>query len=463
MADLTIADTGTVTIAGAGLAGSLLAVYLARRGFRVEVFERWGDPRKQDVPAGRSINLALAERGIHALRQVGLHHRVGQFALPMRGRMVHDLEGDVSLQPYGQRAGEVIYSVHRARLNLALIEAAEATDRVRIHFNQEIESIDFEAGTATFRDQASDRQYDRPVFPLVGADGAGSVVRTMLERHLDFEATSDLLDHGYRELTIPPADEGFRMDPEALHIWPRGGYMMIALPNADRSFTVTLFMPNEGDPSFATLQDFPSFESFIRSRFPDTLDLLDQLETDFAENPVGVLGTIRCDHWHLDGRVAILGDAAHAVVPFHGQGMNCAFEDCAELDRIIGASTRWDEAFAAFEADRKPNANAIADMALENYVEMRASVVDPEYLLKRALALELERRHPTRFVPRYSLVMFRRIPYAQAQRRGRINAGILTELVQGRESVDEVDFDAAERLIEERLDPLPAPAPISLS
>lgn len=450
----TIRDTREVTIIGAGLTGSLLAIYLARLGFRVEILERWGDPRHDTVPAGRSINLALAERGIRALAGVGLRERVGAFALPMRGRMVHDARG-VNLQPYGQRPNEVIYSVHRARLNATLLDAAEETGQVRVHFRQELLSLDVRAGRAFLHDHAAGRSYERPVTPVIGADGAGSLVRQAIEEELGFETDVSFLDHSYRELTLPPAADGaFRLAPDALHIWPRGGYMMIALPNTDGSFTATLFMPSEGDTSFAALERFPAFERFVADAFPDARPHLTALERDFAANPVGVLGTTRCPRWHAGGNALLVGDAAHAIVPFHGQGMNCGFEDCEALARIVAGAENWETAFAAFEAERRPNADAIADMALENYEEMRSAVSDPRYLLQRALALQLERRYPDRFVPRYALVMFRRIPYAEAQARGEVNAWILDELTAAAGSLDEVDYEQAAHLIEARLPPL---------
>ncbi len=455
--DHAIRSTESITVIGAGLTGSLLAVYLARLGFQVEVFERWPDPRRDDVPAGRSINLALAERGIHALAGVGLHHRVARFCLPMRGRLVHDDRG-VNLHPYGQSSDEVIYSVHRERLNLSLIDAAEATKRVRVHFGQSLEAIDFDTGIATFRDHASNRPYERPARPIIGADGAGSAIRGAIEAYLGFRSDSDLLDHGYRELTLPPTDDGgFRLDPEGLHIWPRGELMMIALPNTDGSFTATLFMPKDGAPSFSSLEDLDDFRQFIHTTFPDAAPHLTELAEDLHEHPVGILGTIRCPHWHVDGRALVVGDAAHAIVPFHGQGMNCGFEDCEALGRIIAASETWPQAFAAFDAERRRNADAIADMALENYLEMRSSVSDERYLLQRSLALELERRFPERFVPRYSLVMFRRVPYADAKARGIVNREILVALTEKATSLDEIDYDEAGRLIAARLPPAAGP------
>ncbi|MDJ0655930.1 MAG: NAD(P)/FAD-dependent oxidoreductase [Xanthomonadales bacterium] len=459
MQDQEIAATPTVTICGAGLAGSLMAIYLARRGFQVEVFERSGDPRKDQAPAGRSINLALAERGIDALRGVGLHHRVARFALPMRGRMVHGLDSEPLLQPYGQSDSEVIYSVHRARLNTALLDAAESTRRVRIHFSQELLELNLVSGMADFLDHASGRRYQRPVQPLIGADGAGSAVREALARHLEMEVDARLLDHGYLELTVPPGPGGrHMMDPAALHIWPRGNYMMIALPNADGSFTNTLFLASTGDPSFNSLDSFDRFHRFMAAQFPDAMASLSMLEQDYHENPVGIMGTIRCPHWHAGGEAVLIGDAAHALVPFHGQGMNCAFEDCAELDRCVAESATWDQAFSRFQRARRGNADAIADMALENYLEMRDAVLDPGYVLRRALEQELERRHPDQFVPRYSMVMFRRIPYALAQQRGRTNLEILRKLTSGVERLDDVDYVLASRLVQQ-LEPLEPEAP----
>jgi kynurenine 3-monooxygenase len=450
-----IRDTDTITIAGAGLGGSLLAIYLAKQGFKVEVFERWGDPRKDEAPAGRSINLALAERGIHALKQVGLHHRVGRMAIPMRGRMVHQPGQEPDLQPYGRNDQEVIYSVHRSKLNQAMLEAAEQTARVRIHFNQELLSADLESGEATFLDQASERQYTRPVLPLIGADGAGSPTRAALEQYKGFESRIEMLGHSYKELSIAPAaDGGFQMHQNSLHIWPRGGFMMIALPNSDGSFTNTLFLPNEGKDSFASLTDKKQVQEFFQRNFDSALPLLADLDQEFSDNPIGTLATLRCPTWQADGRIALLGDAAHAVVPFHGQGMNCAFEDCVELDRCIRDSDTWTQAFERYEQARKDNGNAIADMAIENYVEMRSDVADAGYLLRRALGKELEKRFPEHFVPRYSMVMFRRIPYAEAQSRGRTNLAILKELTDGRVSLDQIDFEQAEKLVKERLGPM---------
>lgn len=457
-----IRETPTITIIGAGLAGSLLAVMLGRQGFDVEVFERNPDPRKDATVAGRSINLALSERGIHALSQVGLEHRVGRFALPMAGRMVHQPGEAPVLQPYGIDDDEVIYSVHRARLNAALLDAAESGKRVRIHFNQSLQDIDFEHNKILFKDEVSGREYQRTQFPVIAADGAGSPARQALEKFTGDQAEVQLLDHGYQEFRIAPSSGGhFRLEPRALHIWPRGGFMMIALPNTDGSFTNTLFLANaEHEHSFEQLGSVADYRRFFATHFAEALPLLDDFDHDALHNPVGILGTIRTPRWHVDARLTLLGDAAHAIVPFHGQGMNCAFEDCVSLSRLISENTRWSTVFEQFAAERIDQANAIADMALENYIEMRSAVIDSHYLIRRTMAQRLEREFPGRFMSRYAMVMFTRIPYATVFRRGLINLQIIAELRSRIDSDDPatcarmIDLDAAETLISQQLDPI---------
>jgi kynurenine 3-monooxygenase len=450
-----IADTGTITVIGAGLAGALLATLLAREGFRVEVYERHPDPREAGARGGRSINLALAARGRHALRLAGLLDEVDRFTLPMGGRMMHSEWGELTHQPYGATEDEVIWSAHRARLNTLLLDAAEAGGRVALHFGHELETVDWTGRRLRFRDG---REASFEV--LIGADGAGSALRRAMSAVDSLGVSEELLDHGYLELTLPPTPRGtFALDPTALHIWPRGGFMMIALPNDDRSFTGTLFLPREGDVSFARLDDWIHQEDFFRLHFMDALPLLPRLRDDFRDNPVGLLGTVRCRRWRLGGDAVLLGDAAHAIVPFHGQGMNAAFEDCAVFVRALEDRSRdWSEVFETFERERIPQANAIADMALENYAVMRASVRDPGFLLRKQLEHELERRHGDRFVPRYSLVMFHRGPYAEAYRRGEIQADILDQLLAGVGTLEEVDMDRAARLINGRLEPIFEPA-----
>ncbi|MEM1091566.1 MAG: NAD(P)/FAD-dependent oxidoreductase [Pseudomonadota bacterium] len=449
-----IGDTRSITIVGAGLAGCLLSIYLARRGFAVELFERDPDLRTlADGNEGRSINLALANRGIAALRGVGLQHRVGAIALPMAGRMVHLPGQEPTLLPYGQSSAEVIYSVHRSELNQTLLDAAERTRRVRCHFRQRLEKLDLTGGVGHFVDESSGREYQLPLGPTIGADGVGSRVRQAIDSVTGGTSRSDLLDHGYREFQIPPEDDGrHALSPGALHIWPRGELMLIALPNTDGSFTATLFMAREGGTSFASFKEPAAMARFLKDTFPDVAD---RLEAPNANQPtVGVLGSLYCDPWHHEGNALVVGDAAHAIVPFHGQGMNCAFEDVAELDRCITDSTHWSQAFRRFQVRRQDNARAIAEMALENYHEMRSAVADPGYRLRRALEQALERRFPERFVPRYSLVMFRQLDYRRAQERGRINLSILHALTDGISSLDDVDWARAEVLVNRSLEPL---------
>jgi kynurenine 3-monooxygenase len=446
---------GKITIAGAGLAGALLATLLARQGWTVDVFEKRPDPRRAGYEGGRSINLALAERGLHALRLAGLTETVMAQAVMMRGRMVHPADGGTHLLRYGKDDSEVIWSVHRGRLNISLLDAAEAAGAT-IRFDARLDGVDFEA--KTFR-LVNDRERTDETLAfdvLIGADGAGSGLRAAMAPHVVINERFEPLGHGYKELEIPPADDGgFRIEPHALHIWPRGGYMCIALPNTEKTFTVTLFLPNEGKPSFATLSDVASAHGFFTRDFPDALPLVPQFDQDWTNNPVGVLATLYLDRWHLDSHAVLLGDAAHAMVPFHGQGMNCAFEDCLALARHVVDGDDWGEVFAAFEAERKPNAEAIQAMALENYIEMRDRVDDPDFLLQRELERVLAERHAGRFIPRYSMVSFMRVPYATAFERGKVQRQLLIDATRGKRALAEVDLDAADEMVRTRLSSLP--------
>ncbi len=432
-----------IVLVGAGLAGSLLAVLMARNGQPVSLYERYPDPRKQTVPAGRSINLALAERGRMALARADLLDTVEAFALPMIGRMLHDDKGQTQLQKYGQRDDEVIWSVHRGHLNQALLDAAEAQG-VEIHFGHRLDGADFEQQRLHFIDQ--DDQACPVDFDLViGSDGAGSALRKAMDAVSPLGVREEPLGHGYLELTIPPGPVGnFQMDPEALHIWPRGGYMMIALPNPDRSFTCTLFLQNEGEPGFDQLAAAKDMRAFLEQAFPDAVALMPDLDRELAEHPVGFLGTLYVDQWQLDRRAIILGDAAHAIVPFHGQGMNAAFEDTVALaDRLANEPDRQ-QALADFQRERKPNADAIAAMALDNYLEMRDRVREPRFHLKKQLEWALEARLPGEFIPRYQMVMFHpEIPYAEAWARGERQAALLDRLTEHREQLDEIDLNDA--------------------
>lgn len=444
-----------ITIIGAGLVGSLLATLLAQRGFAVEVFERRPDPRARGFLGGRSINLALAERGLHALRQAGLADAVLAQAVMMRGRMVHPLEGQPNLQHYGRDDSEVIWSVSRGGLNIALINAAERAG-ARRYFDAALIDADFANGTITLTDAAGDRR-EHSCGLLLGADGVGSALRAAMAHQIDLGERIDPLGHGYKELEIPPLDGGFALEPNALHIWPRGGYMCIALPNGEGSFTVTLFLPNQGPhPSFATLPDTKAAREFFEQQFPDALALIPDFAHDWNAHPVGQLATLYLERWHLDGHALLLGDAAHAIVPFHGQGMNAGFEDAAELASLLDSQP--DDAaavFAEFQRVRKPNADAIAAMALENYVEMRDGVADPHYLLKRELAFALGERAPAHFMSRYRMVTFTHLPYAYCRQRGRVQSALLESLIAGHSRIEEIDLDAASARVRAELSPLP--------
>ena len=446
-----------ITVIGAGPAGSLLSIYLARRGYRVTVYERRPDLRRVEIPAGRSINLALANRGIHALAEVGLLDPVSKLLIPMRGRMLHDEAGGLQFQPYGHRPHEVIYSVSRQALTALLMDAAEATGQVEIRFNQSCQGVDLDHRLLIFQEEIGQARQEVAFERVIGCDGVQSRVRGAILQATSGHCADEPLEHSYKELSIPPGpNQSFRMEPNALHIWPRGEYMLIALPNLDGGFTATLFLPNEGEQGFSMLTTEAQVSAFFNQQFPDTLALMPRIKEEFFSRPTGRLSTIRVTPWHFQDRALIVGDAAHAIVPFHGQGMNCAFEDCSAFHQCLARfGEDWDSVFSEFEAMRKPNADAIADLSLENYIEMRSTVRDPRFQLKKELAWRLEDRHPDRFIPRYSMVMFHRIPYAEAKRRGVIQSEILNRLTEDIESLDRVDYAHADRMIEQRLGETP--------
>jgi kynurenine 3-monooxygenase len=410
-----------VQIIGAGPSGTLLALLLAQRGLKVRVFEKRADPRNRAPERGRSINLALAARGLRALQAAGAMAAVQALMLPMRGRIVHVPGAAPQLQAYGQAEHEQIYSVSRAELTRVLIETAAAHERIELRFEQCLDSISVPTHTAFFTDRRAGGHYQCSLEPTIAADGAGSAARRSLAAAGELGEREDLLDHAYKELTLPPREGRHALDPGGLHIWPRQDFMLIALPNPDASFTCTLFLAARGaTASFEALAADPGApRRFFAREFPDALALMPDFDAEFATHPTGILGTVHADRWHVGGRVLLLGDAAHAIVPFHGQGLNCGFEDCVALAELWDAGGSWESVFAAFEARRRPQAAAIAAMALENYAEMRAEVTDPDYLAERALARALERAFPGRIIPRYSMVMFHpEIPYASAQQRG---------------------------------------------
>lgn len=443
-----------IAIVGGGPAGCLLALLLERRGEQVAVYERRADPRVSPPEAGRSINLALAARGKRALAVAGALDALVPHMVPMPGRMLHPVGGTASFSPYGQRPEEINHSISRAELTHQLVERAGRRPGITLHFRQRCIGLD-EDLAPLMQDEDSGRQFPLHATRVIAADGAGSALRRALAARGLVTASNELLDHDYKELTIP-AVAGRSALPvrEALHIWPRHGFMLIALPNADFSFTATLFLPRDGAPGFTSLEASGAARVFFQQEFPDALALMPDFEREFATHRQGVLGTVRTDPWNAGEKLLLIGDAAHAVVPFHGQGLNCALEDCRILDELLADGRP--EPFSRFTAQRRPDAGAIAAMSLENYMEMRDGVLDPRHRQHRQLELELERRHPGRFIPRYAMVMFHdQIPYSAALERGRVQQGILETLTAslGVEpgAVDEVDWVLADRMVRERL------------
>jgi kynurenine 3-monooxygenase len=413
---------------GSGLAGGLLAAYLGRRGHEVDLYERRADPREGNIVGGRSINLAISTRGIHALEQIGIAEDALQTAIPMRGRMIHDKSGALHFSPYDVDPKKCINSIGRAALNTTVIEAAQRYPNVRVYFNHKCTSVDLESATAHLVDSSVEagvspaKVIDAHGDAVIGVDGAFSAVRQSMQMQISgFEYDESYLAHGYKELTIPPGPDGsWRMEKNALHIWPRKSFMMIALPNPDGSFTCTLFWEFEGARSFATAKTDEDVRRFFGEEFPDAVPLMPSLLEDFRNNPSGSLVTIRCAPWYYRDKVCLLGDAAHAVVPFYGQGMNAAFEDCVVLDECLNEFTdNRERAFAEYFSRRKENADALADLAIGNFIEMRDKTASKTFRAKKKLDHVLEAALPGTYLPLYTMVTFTRIPYAQAARRAR--------------------------------------------
>ena len=412
---------------GSGLAGGLLAAYLGRRGYDVDLYERRADPREGNIVGGRSINLAVSTRGIHALEQLGIADEVLKHAIPMRGRMIHDKSGNLHFAPYDVDPNKHINSIGRAALNTTVIEAAQRYPNVRVHFNHRCTDVDLTEAVCyleTENGQVIKARGDA----VIGVDGAFSAVRQSMQKKLEkFEYDENYLAHGYKELTIPSAPDGsWRMEKEALHIWPRKSFMMIALPNPDGSFTCTLFWEFEGPRSFATTKTDDDVRRFFNEEFPDAVPLMPTLLDDFRQNPTGSLVTICCAPWSYKDKLALVGDAAHAVVPFYGQGMNAAFEDCVVLDECLAEfPDNRERAFSKYFARRKENADALAALAIENFIEMRDKTASRIFRAKKRLDHLLEALLPGIYLPLYTMVTFTRIPYAKAARRARLQDGIV--------------------------------------
>lgn len=403
-------------VVGAGLVGALWTVFLARRGYRVDVYERRPDMRRAGYSGGRSINLAMSVRGWAAIEKAGIRERIERVAIPMPGRMMHDLNGNLTFQPYG-REGQAIYSVSRGGLNLELLNIADAYENVHFHFEHRCLDVDLERPFITFEDLRTGEHKTVEAPLIFGADGAFSAVRYALQRTDRFNYAQHYIEHGYKELTIPPGPDGrHRMEPHALHIWPRKQFMLIALPNADGSFTCTLFLPFEGETAFEHLTTEEAVLDFFQRFFPDAVPLMPTLLEDFRHNPTSSLVTTRCYPWQWQGRILLIGDAAHAIVPFYGQGMNAGFEDCTILDRMYDEyGGDWARILPDFSAQRKKDGDAILELALRNFIEMRDLVADPKFLLRKKIAARLHERYPE-FLPVYSMVSFSNIPYHIALR-----------------------------------------------
>ena len=417
-----------ITILGAGLVGSLLSIFLAKRGFKVQLFEGRPDMRLGTSDGGRSINLALSHRGLKALEAVGLAEEIKNACIPMHGRMIHDLKGNLELQPYGKK-GEFINSVSRSGLNMILMDAAEKSG-VEIVFEAKCKKVDYENGIAYFEDKEVKSDW------IFGADGAFSALRNSMMKTPMFNYSQNYISAGYKELCIPAVNNAYAIEPNALHIWPRGNYMLIALPNLDKSFTCTLFYPMEGEQSFEQLRDKKAIKDLFENSFPDTKELMPTLFEDFEQNPTSGLVTIRCSPW-VKGRTALIGDAAHAIVPFYGQGMNAGFEDCFVLDDLIEQfGTINEEMLAYYENLRKPDADAIADLALYNFIEMRDKVADPKFILQKKIEKKLHEQYPDKWMPLYSMVTFSDLRYSEALAQGMKQQAIMDEVLASKD-IDE--------------------------
>ena len=444
-----------IAIIGAGLVGSLQAIYMARKGFEVSIYERRSDIRDAKLVAGRSINLALSDRGWKALKGAGISDEIEKIAIPMKGRMVHDVEGNQSFQPYGFD-DQAIYSVSRGELNKQLLIKADEYPNVQFFFNQQVKDIDLNTNALKIQDlhtkEASEKAYDR----IIGTDGAFSAVRLRLMKTDKFNFSQKYLEHGYKELHIPAnADGTHKLDKHSLHIWPRGQFMLIALPNIDGSFTLTLFFPYDGEVSFNSLDTDEKVMDFFQKTFPDTLPLIPDLLKDYNENPTASLVTVRCSPWHYQDKICLMGDASHAIVPFYGQGMNSGFEDCTVFNDLFEQDDwEWDQVFSQFSAKRAPEADAISELALRNYVEMRDLTANEQWLLQKKIERKITTKHPDKWLPLYSQVTFSHTPYDEALRNGEIQDAIMKR-VMDRPDISEVwDTEEVEQAVLNELENL---------
>lgn len=420
-----------VAVVGAGLVGSLQAILLAKRGFKVDVYERRPDLRKAEILAGRSINLALSDRGWKALDKAGISDEIRKIAIPMFGRKMHAVDGALTYQPYGKE-NQAIFSVSRGGLNQKLMNLADDYPEIGYFFNMRCEDIDFESNTIRFTDTEKDQIVEKSYDAVFATDGAFSAVRNRMMKYPMFDYSQSYLTHGYKELVIPPNEDGsHKIDKNCLHIWPRGEFMMIALANLDGSFTVTLFFPMEGELSFASIDTPEKVKDFFEKTFPDSIPLMPTLLEDYFSNPTSTLVTVRCNPWNHGTQAVLMGDAAHAVVPFYGQGMNAGFEDCTVFDELLEQyGDDWNTIFSEYSRLRVPDGNAIADLALNNYIEMRDSTADPDFLLRKKIERKFSDLYPNDWMPLYEQVTFSHIRYSDALKRGQYQRGIMDEIMQ---------------------------------
>lgn len=421
-----------VSVIGAGLVGSLLSIYLAKRGYNVNVFERRADMRKNAMSAGKSINLALSDRGFRGLEGVGIADEIRKIAIPMYGRFLHNQDGTTGFQPYG-KAGQAINSVSRAGINMKLMDLAESMPNVKINFEERCTNVDSRKGVSTFINESSHKESTVNSDLIFGSDGAFSAARlSAMLGHDRFTYNQFYIEHGYKELVIPAGPNGeFLIEKNALHIWPRKSFMMIALPNIDGTFTCTLFMPFEGENSFANLKTKEDVKAFFERVFPDAVPLMPTLIEDFMHNPTSSLVTVKCFPWTFDDKLALIGDAAHAIVPFYGQGMNCGFEDCVVLNGLIDKhSENWHEIMNEYQSLRKPDGDAVAELALGNFIEMRDKTADPKFLLQKKIEAWFSEKHPDKWVPQYSMVTYRPdIRYSYAFEKGAAQDAIMKKVM----------------------------------
>lgn len=447
-------NSKNVTIVGAGLVGSLLSIYLSRRGYKIDLFERRPDMRKVNMSAGKSINLALSDRGWKGLEGVGIADEIKKIAIPMYGRFIHHKDGSTAYQPYG-KDNQAIYSVSRAEINMRLMDLAEQQPNVKIHFNERCTTINRAAVEAHFENAETKKASEVTSDLLFGSDGAFAATRLNMQLNSDrFEYNQHYIEAGYKELIIPPGANGeFLIEKNALHIWPRGTFMMIALPNTDGNFTCTLFLPFEGEKSFANLKTREQVESFFKTEFPDAVPLMPTVVDDFMNNPTSSLVTVKCFPWTFDNKIALIGDAAHAIVPFYGQGMNCGFEDCVVLnDLITRHSEDWDKILPEYQNLRKPDADAIADLAIMNFIEMRDKTADPKFLLQKKIEARFSQKYPDKWIPLYSMVTYSpHIRYSTALKSGQKQEAIMQKVMAIPEIDNKWDSQEVENEILKRL------------